>query len=108
MRVENAGRDKALTIAAPGLLNEIVVKGSIAIDGISLTVVDVSPAAGTFTVHVIPHTWRETALAGLKPGARINLETDLIGKYVRAALASPGGNPSPLSWDQLRAAGFLA
>ena len=108
VRVENAGRDKALTVAAPGLLKEIVVKGSIAIDGISLTVVEVSPAAGTFTVHVIPHTWRETALAGLKPGSRINLETDLIGKYVRAALAAPGGNPPPLSWDQLRAAGFLA
>jgi riboflavin synthase len=107
LRVETAGRDHVLVLAAPSLLSEIVPKGSIAIDGVSLTVVDVLPASGTFTAHVIPHTWRETALAALDGGARVNLETDMIGKYVRAALAGSAGTAGA-SWEQLRRAGFLA
>ena len=106
-RIESAGRDKVLVVAAPALIAEIVPKGSIAIDGISLTVVEVLPAEGTFSVHVIPHTWSQTALSSLAIGARVNLETDMIGKYVRAAL---GGSTAPasLTWDKLRDAGFGA
>ena len=104
-RVDPAGRDKVLVVAAPSLLSEIVPKGSIAVDGVSLTVVDVRPAEGTFSVHVIPHTWTQTALASLSAGARVNLETDLIGKYVRAATAA-APSPAPLTWDKLRDAGF--
>lgn len=107
LRVENAGRDKALTISAPGLIAEIVPKGSIAIDGISLTVVEVIPADAAFSVHVIPHTWSRTALSALSPGAHVNLETDMIGKYVRAALAQ-SAPPAAITWDKLRGAGFLA
>ncbi len=106
-RLESAGRDKVLVISSPDLMAEIVPKGSISVDGISLTVVEVHPAAGTFSVHVIPHTWSQTALSSLSPGARINLETDMIGKYVRAALASASA-PADITWDQLRNAGFLA
>ncbi len=106
-RIESAGRDKVLVVAAPSLLPEIVSKGSIAIDGISLTVVEVSPPAGTFSVHVIPHTWNQTALSSLAPGGRVNLETDMIGKYVRAALGGSAA-PAALTWDKLRDAGFLA
>lgn len=106
-RVEQAGRDKVLVVAAPALLPEIVSKGSIAIDGISLTVVAVSPTEGTFSVHVIPHTWSQTALSALAVGARVNLETDVIGKYVRASLGSNAA-PASLTWDKLRDAGFLA
>ncbi|MGD9613357.1 MAG: riboflavin synthase [Kiritimatiellia bacterium] len=106
-RIEAAGRDKVLVVAAPSLLPEIVPKGSIAIDGISLTVVAVSSAEGTFSVHVIPHTWSQTALAALAAGGRVNLETDLIGKYVRTMAAATASAP-PVTWDRLRAAGFLA
>ncbi len=106
-RVESAGRDKVLVVAAASLIGEIVPKGSIAIDGISLTVVDVAPAAGTFLVHVIPHTWSETALVSLAPGMRVNLESDLIGKYVRQTMAMEATAPR-VTWDKLRAAGFLA
>ncbi len=106
-RVEAAGRDKVLVIAALPLLSDIVPKGSIAIDGVSLTVVDVLPSEGIFSVHVIPHTWSQTALAVLTPGARINLETDMLGKYARAAMAATQA-PPPLTWDKLRAAGFLS
>ena len=106
-RVETAGRDKVLVISAPALIADFVPKGSIAVDGISLTVVEVNPSEGTFSVHVIPHTWSQTALSALSAGSRINLETDLIGKYVRATLASTPA-PAPITWDKLRNAGFLA
>lgn len=66
--------------ADSGLLRYIVKKGSVALDGISLTVADVEP--GAFSVSVIPHTAEETTLIGKKPGDRINIECDIIGKYV--------------------------
>ena len=106
-RIESAGRDKVLVVAAPALIAEIVPKGSIAIDGISLTVVDVAPAEGTFSVHVIPHTWSQTALSALAPGARVNLETDMIGKYVRT-MAAPAASAPQITWEKLRDAGFGA
>ena len=105
-RIEPAGRDNVLVVAAANLIGEIVPKGSIAIDGISLTVVDVAPAAGTFSVHVIPHTWGETALVSLAPGMRVNLESDLIGKYVRQTMTMETAAPL-VTWDKLRDAGFL-
>ena len=106
-RIEAAGRDKVLAVAAPALIAEIVPKGSIAIDGISLTVVDVVSCDGTFSVHVIPHTWSQTALSALAPGARVNLETDMIGKYVRT-MAAPAASAPQVTWEKLRGAGFGA
>ena len=106
-RIESAGRDKVLVVAAPALIAEIVPKGSIAIDGISLTVVDVGLSDGTFSVHVIPHTWSQTALSSLAPGARVNLETDMIGKYARTMTAAAAAAPQ-VTWDKLRDAGFGA
>ena len=106
-RIESVVRDKVLVVAAPTLIAEIVPKGSIAIDGISLTVVDVSSADGTFSVHVIPHTWSQTALSALAAGAHVNLETDLIGKYVRTMAASTASAPQ-VTWEKLRDAGFGA
>ena len=70
--------------AAPGLLRYVVEKGSIAIDGISLTVAAVE--ADRFSVSVIPHTAAVTLLGRKGPGDRVNLETDLIGKYVEKLL----------------------
>jgi riboflavin synthase len=105
-RVEPTGRDWILEIEAPPLIHELVAKGSIAIDGVSLTLVDVDAGSGRFTVHVIPHTWSHTALSSLATGARVNLETDMIGKYVRAAWKAPGQAPS-VTWSALKNAGFL-
>ena len=107
LRVESAGRDKVLLLFAPRLIAEIVPKGSIAVDGISLTVVEVHPTDQTFSVHIIPHTWSETALSSLSAGMRVNLETDMLGKYVRATLAASAA-PMAITWDKLRGAGFLA
>lgn len=66
--------------AAPELLRYVVEKGSIAIDGISLTVAKVTHS--DFTVSLIPHTGEETTLLRHRPGEIVNLETDIIGKYV--------------------------
>lgn len=66
--------------ASPTLLRYIVRKGSIAIDGISLTVVDADDK--TFSVAIIPHTWDHTNLHIRRAGDQINLETDIVGKYI--------------------------
>ena len=65
---------------ASGLMRYIVEKGSVALDGISLTVAKVT--ADTFSVSIIPHTLDQTVLSFRKVGDDINIETDIIGKYV--------------------------
>lgn len=78
---ERSGADHVLEIAPPPeLMRYIVQKGSIAIDGISLTVAAV--AEKSFTVWIIPHTYEVTALRERKLGGAVNLETDILGKYV--------------------------
>jgi riboflavin synthase len=66
----------------------IVPKGSIAINGISLTVADCDPEGNGFMVAVIPHTYEETNLKHLKPGSWVNIEADILGKYVAKFLRS--------------------
>jgi riboflavin synthase len=66
----------------PAVARYIVSKGSIAINGISLTVANCDPIGSWFTVAVIPLTYAETNLSHLKPGSWVNLEGDILGKYV--------------------------
>lgn len=73
----------------PSLLRYIIEKGSIAIDGISLTVAKVD--ADSFSVSIIPHTLSETILAEKKAGDIVNLENDCIGKYVERLLTFDQG-----------------
>jgi riboflavin synthase len=68
----------------PAFAELLVEKGSVAIDGVSLTVVGVEPAG--FDVALIPHTLAVTTLGRLAPGASVNLEADLLGKYVKRYL----------------------
>ncbi len=68
----------------PELARYMVPKGSIAVDGVSLTLVDVE--ADRFSVALIPHTLRATTLGHLRPGDRVNLETDLLAKYAQKQL----------------------
>jgi riboflavin synthase len=76
------GRDVRLVLDCPaGFATQLVPKGSVAIDGVSLTVVDVEPEG--FDVALIPHTLEVTTLGRLAPGARVNLEADVLGKYVK-------------------------
>ncbi len=69
---------------SPALTAQMVPKGSIAVDGISLTLVDVLPEG--FSVMLIPHTLASTTLGFKQPGDPVNLETDLLAKYVARAL----------------------
>lgn len=73
--------------ASPSLLRYIVEKGSIAIDGISLTVAQVT--GRDFSVSIIPHTQGQTTLSARRVGDTVNLETDCIGKYVEKLLGIP-------------------
>lgn len=85
-RWEKLGQDHVLDIsAAPALMRYIVFKGSIALDGISLTVAAVKRRS--FRVWIIPHTFEITALRERRVGDSVNLETDLLGKYVEKFLA---------------------
>jgi len=75
---------------APELLRYIVEKGSITVDGVSLTVVDVLPDG--FTVAVIPHTAEVTTLGARRPGDPVNLEVDVMAKYAERLLAPFAGS----------------
>jgi riboflavin synthase len=74
--------------APPALLGQMATKGSVAIDGVSLTVCDVTPVA--FSVALIPHTLAHTTLGRLAEGDAVNLETDLVFKYVARWLEARG------------------
>lgn len=92
--------------AAPQLLRYIVEKGSIAMDGISLTVARVEETA--FSISAIPHTVAQTALQNRREGDLVNLETDIIGKYVEKLLTPAPETPasSGLTRDFLARHGF--
>lgn len=75
--------------APPPVLEYLVEKGSVAVDGISLTVVDV--LATSFTVVIIPHTAKATTLGTKAPGDTVNIEVDILGKYVAKFLNREAG-----------------
>jgi riboflavin synthase len=86
-RWERAGQDHVLDIAAPpDVMRYVVFKGSVAVDGISLTVAGVQKRE--FRIWIIPHTYEVTALCERKVGDAVNLEADLIGKYVEKFVAA--------------------
>lgn len=88
----------------PAHARYLVPKGSVAIDGISLTVNTVRQDG--FAVNIIPHTLTATTLSGLRPGDRVNLETDIIGRYVERLLA-PWGPKEGLNMQTLMENGFI-
>jgi riboflavin synthase len=86
IRWERAGKDHVLDIAAPAdVMRYVVFKGSIAVDGISLTVAGVEKKS--FRIWIIPHTFDVTVLRERKVGDAVNLEADLLGKYVEKFLS---------------------
>lgn len=105
--------DKAIRMSfstSPSILELIVKKGSIAIDGISLTVTDVDSTS--FSVSIIEHTQGETTLTSKKIGDTVNLENDVIGKYVQKMFAGTRNNANSdtnnkgISLDFLESNGF--
>lgn len=85
--------------ATAELVKYIIPRGSICIDGISLTVVDVQESS--FSVSIIPHTLASTSLQERKPGDRVNLETDMIGKYVERLLLHPRNEQKTASQSRM-------
>jgi riboflavin synthase len=84
-RRRTEGNAVVLFFQAPAaLLRYVIPKGSVAVDGVSLTVASVDGSG--FSVSLIPHTAAETTLGRKRPGAAVNLEVDLIGKYVEKLL----------------------
>jgi riboflavin synthase len=84
--LEPVGESHRLEVRVPSSLAPLIaIKGSIAVDGISLTVNEAD--AGRFAVNVIPHTWRATNLAERKAGDRVNVEVDMLARYVARQLA---------------------
>jgi riboflavin synthase len=86
------------------LSQQMVAKGSVAVDGISLTLVDV--ADGKFSVFIIPLTFEQTTLGQKKIGDTVNIETDIIGKYVQRYLQTRATGSGGLDEDKLREMGF--
>jgi riboflavin synthase len=96
-----SGGAYALRVAVPAALARYVVeKGSVAVAGISLTAIDVRD--GEFGAAVIPHTYENTTLKGLRPGSRVNVEVDVIAKYVERLV----GRGSDLTAERLAELGY--
>mgnify|MGYP001571762530 CR=1 FL=1 len=80
-QIRRAGDNYSIEVAFPGEYKKFVVeKGSIALDGISLTVGSVGD--GNAVVHIIPHTLKVTTLGSRRPGDEVNIEFDIVGKYI--------------------------
>lgn len=107
---EAAGNAVVVTVRMDEALTRyMIVKGSVAVDGISLTINRLE--AGRFSVSVIPHTGRLTTIGFKQKGDPVNIEVDLIGKYVEKFLSArsdrPAGTPSGVSLELLAKAGYI-
>ncbi|MDO4300167.1 MAG: riboflavin synthase [Clostridia bacterium] len=101
--ISSDGIAKWLTITAENdILNYIVLKGSVALDGVSLTVAYIDSKC--FKVSIIPHTQSETTLLSKPIGSTINIENDIIGKYIEKFMHP--NNESKITLDFLRENGF--
>lgn len=105
-KIERAPDFVSLFIVAPENVSRYIIeKGSIALQGISLTVNSLQK--DVFSVGIIPHTFSATNLSELKTGDRVNLEADMIGKYVeKFFLAAKGEKPDGLTMEFLAKHGF--
>ena len=104
------GNAIVVAITVPeGLARYMIVKGSVAVDGISLTINSLEP--GRFSVSIIPHTAGLTTIGIKKKGDRVNIETDMIGKYVEKFLSAKANHsessPQGVSMELLAKTGFI-
>jgi riboflavin synthase len=104
-KVSQLSGSRLIDISYPADFSRFLIPvGSIAVDGISLTVASLQEAQ--FTVSIIPHTLEKTTLLDVERGTLVNLEFDLIGKYVASMLARKDGAGGEVSWDRLREWGY--
>jgi len=93
VRREPSEHWEVVTVSAPpAVLRYLVAKGSVTVDGVSLTVVAVDDAARSFTVSLIPETLARTTLGSRQPGDAVNLEVDVIAKYVERLVSTSSTN----------------
>lgn len=115
-RIISAGSSLKVELTYPAAYApEVICKGSVCLDGISLTINDCS--RDTLQVNVIPDTQKRTTMRHWRPGTAVNMETDIIGKYVRRlfqcgmvrneSLTAPAGGSQAISHEFLRQNGFL-
>ncbi|MCL4551059.1 MAG: riboflavin synthase [Bacteroidetes bacterium] len=103
--LKKLGENYLLSVLVPVALEKYLIKeGSIAIDGISLTIADVDRNKCTFSI--IPHTWANTNLNAKKIGNKVNIEIDIITKYVEKLLAGTKENISELDEERLNKLGY--
>lgn len=106
--IKNIGQSRAITISFDTKWAKYIIpKGSVALDGISLTVNTCD--FDFLTVNVIPETWKVTTIAAWTPGQKINIETDMIGKYILRSQYIENNKPkkSTIDEDFLRENGFF-
>lgn len=104
VRTRDEGDHHWIDVAFPPELEPVLIpKGSIAVDGISLTIAALE--AAVLSVTIIPHTYRNTTLGGYRPGARVNLECDILAKHVEKLLRKLDLK-SPMTVEKLREQGF--
>ena len=83
-----------------------ISEGSVAIDGISLTICSLEKEISQLSVSVIPHTWNQTILRSAKVGQKVNLEVDVIAKYVESLLFDRSSSKSKVTLDRLTELGY--
>jgi riboflavin synthase len=102
--IEPVGRDWRFEITCgPDLMDGMVYKGSVAVDGVSLTIADLSDDA--FGVHIIPHTYEVTCFGAYRVGDVVNIEVDVLAKFVRRLLER-GRMFKGVTWEELRREGL--
>ncbi len=103
--IGRAGRDWSYEIGCePALMDGMVFKGSVGINGVSLTIAVLGP--DTITVHIIPYTYEVTTFGRLREGDAVNVEVDLLGKFVRRLVERGAGYPE-VTWEALRREGLV-
>jgi riboflavin synthase len=98
------GQTRLRVNCARELTDMMIHKGSVAVDGISLTVAELR--AGSFSISIVPHTLAQTTLEGKSPGDAVNIECDMIGKWVRRFVRKEGAAPDGVTLERLREEGF--
>jgi riboflavin synthase len=96
IRLDPSGQDHIVEVSLPPAIHALCVdKGSLAVDGISLTIADLLADSAVF--WITPHTWENTNLHAAKPGQSVNLEADMLAKYVAKMIADRLPSPAPLA-----------
>ena len=105
LKVENTGKNYVLSFSLPENLSRYFIsEGSIAIDGISLTISRLEE--DFFQVSIIPHTWENTNLSGLKISDEVNLEVDMLAKYLERLILKSAPESSKLTKEWIKSMGF--